>query len=99
MDTALSISGIPIRLTMERWFHIVENHDDLASYYDDVLNTIETPELLLPGHRGSFVAVRSYGRRGYLNVVYRELSIEDGFVITAYFTDRIDRSKAIWQQT
>lgn len=57
MDTAEAISGVPIRLTAERWFHIVENHDDLAGYYDDVLDTIESPETILPGHRGSFIAI------------------------------------------
>jgi hypothetical protein len=36
MDIAISKAGVPIRLTDERWHHIVENHDDLAGYYDDV---------------------------------------------------------------
>ena len=36
MDIGYSINDIPIRLTRERWFHIIENHDDLAVYYDDV---------------------------------------------------------------
>jgi hypothetical protein len=34
MDRAISVVGVPIRLTYERWFHIVENHDDVAGYYD-----------------------------------------------------------------
>jgi hypothetical protein len=29
MDIAISKACIPIRLTDERWYHIVENHDDL----------------------------------------------------------------------
>ena len=33
MDVARSIEDVPIRLTSERWFHTVENHDDLAGYY------------------------------------------------------------------
>lgn len=37
MDVVISNSGVPIRLTDERWFHIVENHDDLAGHYDEVL--------------------------------------------------------------
>ena len=41
MDTAYSVNGVPIRLTHERWFHIIENHDDLASYFYEVLDTIE----------------------------------------------------------
>ena len=39
MDVAFSRNGVPIRLTDERWFHVVENHDDLGGYYDEVLQT------------------------------------------------------------
>ena len=99
MDIAFSLNTVPIRLTEERWFHIVENHDDLAGYYDDVLSVVETHELILPGHKGTLIAVRNYGNDRYLAVIYRELSVDDGFIITAYFTSKIDRKKAIWQQT
>lgn len=98
MDVAYSVNDIPIRLTSERWFHIVENHDDLAGYYDDVMRVIEDPDLVIAGYRGSLMAVRGYGRDRYLLVVYRELSSSDGFVITAYFTSTIDRRKAIWKR-
>lgn len=98
MDIANSARGVPIRLTAERWLHIVENHDDLAGYYEDVLQTIENPDLILPGYRGSLMAVRSFGRERYLLVVYREISAADGFVITAYFTRTIDRRKAVWKR-
>ena len=53
MDMAISVAGVPIRLTYERWFHIVENHDDVAGYYDDILETVENPDLglaRLPRH-------------------------------------------------
>ena len=40
MDVAVSVEGIPTRLTHERWFHIVENHD-VTGYYNEVLETIE----------------------------------------------------------
>ena len=98
MDTVVSVDGVPIRLTHERWFHIVESHDDMAGYYDDVLETIESPDLVLRGYRGSFIAVRSYGRRRYLMVVYRQVSADYGFIITAYFTSKIDRRKAVWKK-
>ena len=32
MEIAYSVDGVPIRLTTERWFHIVENHEDLAGH-------------------------------------------------------------------
>lgn len=49
MAVAVSVEGVPIRLTHERWFHIVESHDDVAGYYDEVLETIENPDLVLRG--------------------------------------------------
>jgi len=98
MDVALSVEGVPIRLTHERWFHIVENHDDLAGYYDDVLETVERPDMVLRGYRGTLIAVRGYGRRRYFMVVYRQVSKDDGFIITAYFTSKIDRKKVVWKR-
>ncbi len=98
LDIAISIGRVPIRLTRERWFHIVENHDDLAGHHEDVLDAVENPDLILRGYRGSLIAVRNYGRQRYLMVVYRQVSGEDGFVITAYFTRKLDRSKIQWKK-
>ena len=99
MNIAYSINGVPIRLTEERWFHIVESHNDLAGRYDDILATVESPDLILRGHRGALIAVRGMGRNRYLAVVYRELSPDDGFIISAYFTSKIDRRKVLWRSS
>jgi len=40
-------NSVPIKQTAERWFHIIENHDDLAGYYDDVTNAIEEPDYII----------------------------------------------------
>lgn len=98
MDIAYSIDQVPIRLTHERWFHIVENHDELAGYYDSVLAAVEDPEFVLRGYGGSLIAVRSYGRRGYLMVVYKQLKRDDGFIITAYFTRKLNRKQVVWKK-
>ncbi len=66
MDIAYSIVNVPIRLTDERWVHIVENHDEMAGYYEDVLAVIEDPEYVLRGHGGSLIAARGYGKARYL---------------------------------
>ena len=50
IEIAYSVNGVPIRLTYERWFHITENHDDLASYYFEVLETVEKPGFI--GNKG-----------------------------------------------
>ena len=64
MEIAYSVNGTPIRLTYERWFHITENHDDLASYYFEVLETVEEPEFIIRGNKGSLKAVKSMGGQG-----------------------------------
>jgi len=98
MDLVVSKGGIPIRLTDERWFHIVENHDDVAGYYDQVLDTVENPDFILTGYGGALIAVRAMGRRKYLAVVYKETSRNDGFIITAYFTSRIIKGSIRWRK-
>ena len=98
METARSVNGVPIRLTEERWWHIVNSRDYMTDYRDDCLQTIESPDLVLRGYGGSLKAVTGYGRNRYLVVVYRELSATDGFVITAFFEPRINRRDIVWRR-
>jgi hypothetical protein len=95
MDIANSVNRVPIRLNYERWYHIVENHDEMASYYHDVLETIEEPEFVVRGNHGALKAARSLGKRKWLAVVYREMSRNDGFVITAYLLDTRPKGKIL----
>ena len=99
MDIAYSVNDVPIRLTYERWFHITENHDDLASYYFQVLEAIEKPEFIVRGNRGTLKATKNIGKNKWLVVVYREISEKDGFIITAYFLDERSKGDVIWQQS
>jgi hypothetical protein len=97
MDSAPSVNGVRFRLTDERWRHIVDAHDEMAGYYDDCLQVIQSPDLVLAGYRGSLKAVKGYGRNRFLVVIYRELSASDGFVVPAYFTMRINRRNVVWR--
>jgi hypothetical protein len=99
VEIVYSVHGVPIRLTDERWRHIVNARDDLAGYYEDCLHVVQEPDLVLLGYRGTLKAIKGYGRKGYLVVVYREISAEDGFVITAYFTRKIKREKIQWPRS
>ena len=98
MDFALSVNQVPIRLTYERWYHIVENHDELASYYADVLETVEEPVLIVRGNQGTLKAAKNLGRNKWLVVIYREISEDDGFIITAYFLDKKPKGKVLWEK-
>ena len=88
IDTVVSKHGVPIRLTDERWAHITEEHAELAGLRPDVLATIDDPEAIYQGNAGECLAVRDFEPGKYLVVVYREFA-EDGFVITAFLTRRI----------
>jgi hypothetical protein len=96
MDVVTSVYGIPIRLTAERWMHIVEARDELAGRAHEVLTAVETPDWVTRGYRGSLVAWKGYGRRGYLAVVYKEVGTTDGFIITAFFTKKATKRKKVW---
>lgn len=96
MEFATSVNGVPIRLTAERWLHIVENRDELAGRSDEVLDVVERPDWVSRGFRGSLIAWKGYGRRRYLAVIYKELNASDGFVITAFFTTKLNKKNKVW---
>ena len=98
MEVVYSVNGVPIRLTYERWYHIVENHDELASHFHEILDTVGKPEFIVRGNKGSLKTTKNIGRRKWLVVVYREVSKRDGFVITAYFLDTKPKGEIVWQQ-
>jgi hypothetical protein len=97
-ESVLSKSGVPIRLTDERWLHITEEHTELAGYRLEILEAIAAPERILAGADGEHLAVPHASGWKVLVAVYRELE-EDGFVITAFATRRLaslHRRTQIW---
>jgi hypothetical protein len=87
MDAAISKNGVPIRLTEERWFHIVETHDEMAGRYDEVLSAIELPDYIIQGYGDALVALKLIGKK-------------DGFVIAAFLTNKIQIEKEVvlWEK-
>lgn len=100
MDVAWSKNNIPIRLPEERWFHITEEHSEMAGYYFEVLETIEEPEAIYEGKFDELIAVKEIAKGKYIVAIYKELSSEDGFVITAFLTrkKKLDKRRKIWEQ-
>ncbi len=94
----ISKNGILIRLTEERWNHIINNHTELISYKSELLKTIRDPEKILEGNQTELLAIKQIITGKYLVVVYREL-VNDGFIITAYLTRRLrslKKRKQLW---
>ena len=99
MHTVHSKNGVPIRLTEERWLHITEEHSEMAGYYFDVLETVQDPVAIYEGKNGALLAIREVEPAKHIVVVYRELSANDGFIITAFLTSKvreIERRARIW---
>lgn len=98
-DRPRSTNGTPIRLTDERWSHIVEEHCELAGLRSEILEAISRPERVLQGGAGELLAVRSLSSGYALIVVYRESDPTDGFIITAFLTSRLtplERRTQLW---
>jgi len=98
LTTLNSVNTVLIRLTDERWEHIVDAHPYMTGYYDDMLDAVEDPEYILPGHKWSLIAVVGLGKKRILHVMYRELSGNDGFIITAYIKPSFERKRALWRR-
>ncbi len=97
-----SRNGVPIRLTDERWQHIVARHPEMEQQRDHVLETVAEPEMVQQGDFGELLAVRFYSHTPltskYMIVAYRETGANDGFVITVYFARRASaRRKILWK--
>jgi|TARA_B100000315_G_C14417957_1_gene514146 hypothetical protein len=58
VHTVVSKNEIPVRLTAERWAHIVEEHNELAGLRLDVLETVADPERILAGGAGEFFGLK-----------------------------------------
>jgi len=98
-----SHNGAPVRLTEERWQHIVRRHPEMDNQRERVLETLAEPDMIQQGDFGELLAVRFYPEtpltRKFLVVAYREVSPEDGFILTAYLTSRPSARRAmIWKQ-
>lgn len=95
----VSRGGVPVRLTDERWTHIVEEHSELAGMREEVLESVSAAERVLLGRENELLAVRRLASGQACVVVYRETSPQDGFVITAFLMTRtasLDRREQQW---
>ena len=96
MEIAFSVNDIPIRLTDERWEHIISNKPYLLDYESVVLRAVEEPVVILRGYAGALVAVLPLGRDRFLHVVYKEVNRDDGFIVTAFIAREYRRSQVLW---
>ena len=102
MFTAISINNVTIRLPDERWQHISIGHPEIAGYYFDILETIESPDRIYEGNSNELLAVKKLEQEAdkHLIVIYKELNLSDGFIITAFLSKKVEylkNKKLIWE--
>ena len=103
MKIVKSVAGIPIRLTPERTEHIERRHPEMRGEGERILETLSSPDYVQEGDARSLIAVRHYLKtpltEKYCCVGYRELSEDDGFILTAYFATRsADWRIVVWKR-
>ena len=98
-----SHNQVPVRLTDERWEHIILRHPEMEQQREQVLETLEKPDMIQEGDFGELLAIRFFTETPltskFLVVVYKEVGSDDGFILTAYFTNRPAAArKTIWKR-
>jgi hypothetical protein len=76
----------------------MDEHPELVNLRSEMVHAIETPDKILAGGDGELLAIKPLDNGKHLVIVYRECE-EDGFVITAYLTRRINslnKRQVLW---
>lgn len=99
-----SRNGVAIRLTEERWGHIARRHPEMSEQRDRLLETVVEPDSILEGDEGILMAVRLYAEtplsQKFLVVPYREISSDDGFILTAYLASQPSPNRRVlWKRS
>ena len=103
LATAKSKNGVIIRLTDERWHHIILAHQEIGPKdFNKFMQVISKPEFILQGNKGELLAVQKVPRKKlWIVVPYKELTRQDGFVLTTYFTSDLTwlfKKEIIWNK-
>ena len=103
MIITYSKNNVPIRITKERWGHITRRHPELKNQREKVVETISNPDFIQDGDLGELIAGHFFSgtplTQKYLIAAYKEISDQDEFIITAYFTNApLSRRTMIWKR-
>jgi len=93
----------PIRLTDERQEHIETDHPEMSGQLDTIQDALLDPDRIVRSRTDQDIELfyRHYDTtpvtEKYLCVVVKS-SLDDLFIITAYFTDTVKRGEVLWQK-
>jgi hypothetical protein len=89
-----------IKLTKERWNHIVKTHPELKDRLEDLKGALEDPELIKRSIYDENVALfyRYYEHiyeGKHMCIVVR---LDEESIVTAYITDRVKKGEVVWKK-
>ncbi len=91
----ISKNRIPVRLTQERWLHIISSHIEMGGNLPKLMKTVEDPDVIVTGVSDELRCIRFFPKTHlgpkYLMAAYKEVTEDDGFIITAYKTSNIKK--------
>lgn len=61
----LSKNRVQIRLTEERWKHVILMHPNVSKKQKKVLSTVKNPEGILKGRKGELLAISKLSKGSY----------------------------------
>jgi len=98
-----SRNGVAVHLTDERWRHVMSRHPEMKGQRERVLEALAEPDMIQRGDFGELLAIRLYPdtplSRKFMVVAYREVSPEEGFILTACLTSRPSGTReTIWRR-
>ena len=91
-----------VSLDEDRWRHILE-HPEMRNQLDRIKETVQNPDEVRESVHDSTVLLfyKFYEEtpvtEKYLLVVIKTLNRE-GFIVTAFFTDRVKKDGAVWKK-
>lgn len=93
----ISKLGKRIRVTKRYWDYIVSKHESVAGLEKEVMDTLINPSYVRLSKEDKAVSLYySAYDKYFLCVVCRHLN-GDGFIITAYLTDKIKKGVTIYE--
>ncbi len=99
-STIIDFQGRVVRLTAERWAHTLD-HPEMTGQYERLVETLAKPDIVTTTVLDEDVLAyhRLYERtpvtRKYLVVIVK-MNLDDAFVLTAYFANRLKKGGIVW---
>jgi hypothetical protein len=89
---AVSVNRVPLRLVLRGWAR-------LEGYYNEILETVARPDYVLVDDSGNLVAVRDVGAVRCLQVIYREVSRDEGYIVSSSYARRcVEPGRVVWRR-